>query len=979
MENSPAEREIELLWVALSEERQVVAMKNRLVSSLQVTVKQQQQRIADLEDECRSFAVRIQSANARPERQSAGTPSVASSSTASAPPSEDSFAAPMPQANGAQFNAQMRIDNDRLAAQLRTLTQDRKLVQAKRLIDAEDLEEFSRSGLAWAESTGRAEMLRGFAVAAKKQHRDAGEWPPIERIRTLLTGWLENDPTTQKLQLLSGSLERPVALTTPQVMPVEQLSESFLELHWSRASAEFRAASQSVKRESEMRRFVQNATVWTSRILAVAHDRCCRISETPLHMHVIPALPNPPRDESASLRIAEMGHRIRALEERTSEKTRMVVAQAREIEQLRRQLLAMPENASPPARPTTPPARLSVDVSEIATGIEETYKCMWNALLLHHRQLLDSIRAAQRLCAASQPLSSIVQTALMVPKPADAEVSTGVAEAHASEVAGIQRQHVASTAALLLSWHESVGHWCLDSLQELAVDHFRDAPESRSVEHVRADIAERSLSLVEAQRDQAATVANWLHTEATGAIRTLSGLVSRVDKALTPATAADRAAPPAEELEAQRKAREAEKVAQQSASKFGAICDALLDQAARVQARLVDVEQDSAVLRRAASEYDTKGLQYRDAATRSAITHRIERDIADDAMRTLHQHLLEERSQACRSMKVLGAGISQRNASIRRLTREAREFSEEARANNFLAQKCWAAFDQMAGQLYAAWRRELIQQRLRQLPSAGEIQFVLLVVHAELGVAFGEMMQLFHDSMRAGWTLLQSLHYKKREHDQQMLAASTELVSISRVRRTEREAVDMLQNHAIQLLAIGMSSFREEMQNLAFQLQDTLQSALYSDARSRQSAVEASDRCREAEDRLRVLVEENRDRESHAEAAEARAAELAAKFQRAAAELAACDEARRKSEECSSQYRRELDDSRAECETASQLLAAERHAHQLVRSHEEALERDAADLRVQLERSRTDLQKAEADLHREKDAHRATIRSMSQR
>jgi chromosome segregation ATPase len=256
---------------------------------------------------------------------------------------------------------------------------------------------------------------------------------------------------------------------------------------------------------------------------------------------------------------------------------------------------------------------------------------------------------------------------------------------------------------------------------------------------------------------------------------------------------------------------------------------------------------------------------------------------------------------------------------------------------------------------------------------------VLLVVHAELGVVLGEAMSEFFESMKEIARVLGDLHGEKRAHQREMLEASSELVSMSRVRRQEQASVQLLQDHAISTSMMCMVSFREELQCIAAALQSTLLEAVSAEAHARREARSALDDRAIADSEVEELRSDVSDKVAQAEAAQARATELASKFQRAAAQLAQTEEERLLLSKQSSECRAQLEEETLARETATQLLAAEKQAHQLARSHEEALERDVAELSVKLERLEGSMHQAEADLLREKDAHRSTIRSMSQR
>jgi hypothetical protein len=1029
------DRELELLWIALAEERQVVSMKSSLVVSLQSTLDTRESKIAALQTQCDELTAEVAHLqHAARQRDSAmglhaaraAALSASDSGSMSAPESEsDDIAHTSAQETPGHTHPsntamlQLRRDFDRLQAHHNGLSENWRRAKVRDVVNLERLETFARSQHEQSE-----EIARRLLFAAMTSTFPRPLPPPAQPLKIspcancsvmahvlaqVTIGahasldaacnlafekqglWLAQSQFTAQSRVSAASAS--LAGAVESVATVLDGSYSLLlSSHWRVADEMLRSAKLvhvNHRRDTLTNAFAQyrdtSANLMSAFVAQAAN----------LLVQCLPAYTKPrpvvtPTNDASQTRLLEMGHRIRALEERTAEKTRVISSQARRISELelrceslqgsRRQGGTMGATEPTPFPAALSPSSLPRAADESMNDCVASKALIYECVLEAHGLGLAAMRQRLTSLGRAEPLSRVVKEALLAPQfLVQSEGPVVNANEVASHAVSQIRQATGTAAQLLLHVHDEYGSLLSDRLSELAGWFAMSSVPSKTNDSVRADIAERSLSLVEAQRDQSMTVANWIHTEATSAIRSLNGLVSRVNERLAKpeSTTARLEVSAASEMQAQQQARDLEKASQQSVAQFSTICDAFLDHAARVHTRLVDSEHQIAVYRRSAADFDCQGAEFKQAASKYALTHRIEREMSDAALALLHDQMTAERNAALRSFKAMGVGLSRRNLAIQWLHQHICESQTDAKQAVLLGQYIWHAFASSMEGMYASMRRELVNQRLRQLPSVAEVRHVFLVVHAELGISLEEAAVSLFASARQMLDLFAEVNTLSIRHRAEMLEASTEIVALSRKSRLEQSAFDSLREHAVSC-ALGMVfEQRDAVREIFAHIMGALGSAL----QQRQHAVADADAARaHREEALSSLATAARQAETElhrADCAEATSMALRESLQKVSSDLA------HDRDELNVQNERivALENVKNEAEQArdrlSALVQAEQRAHELARSHEAALERDLAAAVVRSERAEGKLVQLETDLSREKEAHRSTIRSMS--
>jgi hypothetical protein len=1003
------EREVELLWLALHEERQVVAMKNQLIAALQQTLRSSQTALDELT--MKHAAVGDRCASLEAENATLRLDGRASESTASAPSSEseDEDAATKSKAkHAAMFATHTRIENDRLRAQLASISFEWSRLNGRNVENMFRSEEFCRSTIMETQLTSHASLLNAkkmcFHIAQPRYPLHIDHFPLLHAVSEKSKWCVDEAFNAGKRQLAMAFQSRNVA-DSGAAVAVSNYFATMTWAHWCTSNDMWTMSRKSVNTATHIdlqTKFI----AWIQDHMNLRDAKVKRV--VALFTELVPQRPGqsvidyPPdigAHQQAEARIWEMGHRIRALEERAAAKTKTISELTEHIRALQhenKQFRA--PRAVPPAqaqssseaglllgadldaRVVTPQLSSESKQSEptlvqFTTFMEGAKRLLNETLLQCHAAVIRGMSEPK----SSEPLAAVVKRALARPPPEPADPST------ASDVEvrllGAARVWTAYSASVMIHTHDEYGKGLSERLADIAGAFFQVVPTSKSADAVRADIAERSLSLVEAQRDQAATVANWMHTEATTAVRTLSGLVSRVDRAVSsrPREVTHRDLSAADEIDHQHKMRELERHTQRSVAQFGNICDALLDHAAQVQAKLIESEHDIAVLKRSAAEHGSKGTEYQTAASKYAVSHRLERDVSDDAIQLLHTHLSEERTAALRSMKILGIGIARRNTAILGLHEHIRTLSIESRGALMMAEKLWEAFTMITEMHFTSIKQSLRNERVRHLPSAAEIQHLLLVVHSEMGTSLEAAAAEGREHAVHIHKTLEDLDALKRRHQTEMMEAGQEIVRLTRARRLEQESTELFSTLCTTVAEDAVMRSRQIAQESLWCHVDAV-STLFRERNDAHLTAETHRARREAaEARLQVLEIEGKDEKLRADTAQAQVISLSESMQKLTGEIS------RTAQEAETLQNRVLTAEQKVIEMATErstlvaLLAAEKQAYSLAQSHEAALEREVVEAAARADRAQNRLSTIDAELAREKEAHRATIRSISQR
>ena len=557
------------------------------------------------------------------------------------------------------------------------------------------------------------------------------------------------------------------------------------------------------------------------------------------------------------------------------------------------------------------------------------------------------------------------------------------------------RRHSASTrmvahvARTLMEAKAQFGGLLLYNAQTLFEAWMKFTPIA-TVDAIRIQVAESSLALVEAQRDQATSTAQWMLTQCTGAVRALSSLISKVDS-VTSGDAAmhlgqqgssnggsdgHRTALDVGDGEGGSSEGSVAVVSKQSLE-FASLCDRMLDRARSLHSDLLDRESKLMDAGGAIRASDAAASEFRAAADITAVSSFVEREINDDALVTLREHMRLERQCGLQCMQQLFLACGQRNVAIRDLQSSLRDAMASAHAGALIARHEQEAVDLLVGLLFVAWRQHFDTVWAVTLPSPNEVAFTMLVVHMELVLA----MESLHDD-----TIDQLIRLRRQAESlvHETLAARTELIHVGREmvvvtseRRREKAVSDLFDGFYSSLLDVLAQSVRDMQANVFHDLFCDWKAAIDAQLRATHFAqIANSERDDAVHQRLQtsqaledqgltisVLAEQNKD--------------LSTAIQAAASEMAALRESQ--SGDRSAALRLDAETKRLDEQlaTVSQLLAAEQQAAEIARSHETALERDLTEAAGKIAQLNTSVATLQQAVDRERDAHRQTIKTMA--
>lgn len=1028
-------REVELLWVALDEERQVVKMKNDVICSLQHALRVERQNCDALTAQLREAQNNAQVHKQRPELAVQPEREVFDDF-----PDDDSVGSSMPDSDMDERVAEL---DEKLRQAATALHRERVLAASRAAVSRDvlqDAEARLRASTRSAEADARASLMEqvrwhGVLVESASYQR---AHIAFQRDAAMEHGWLialeamtalgtvasqRSDAVARELFRSSSELtthhQKLTALEAAMARVLR--GDALVDLHLAVLQEEMRASKRALQRVDGFDRMWWKWSGWLDATLALmaSHGRsstatfaasgsavvsCNPRPATPARGRLMATPHNGDSRPSPAADATALVARVRQLEERIVQKTKLIAAQARRIEQLEQATLPPPVDVQGTYIDATnaglPGERLRHTQTDVALAFAAC-KAECAAMFADAHQLLGV--CALRLPTTLTPRSSTAPTlpaATQQPRPEndfavslapvrdasptrDApldQVQLASAALDEADAAAYTRRWVAYASSVMLDGVGRLQAIELESQQRMKEVFFALAPTRRTSDSVKLQICENSLALVEVQRDQSLTVANWMHNEATEAVRKLSSLVSRVDTCLKGDKAKAQVAliaDPAEALAEQERSKDADNAARRSVTQFSAICDSLLDRAGRMHVRLLEHEAAVAKFRSTASECEVSTVEYRRAADAAAVTNRLERQMNDDALQLLHRHLAAERACAGEGLRALGAACVHRNLAIRSLQADVQRLSLSAHAATLLAQYAMAACGALQEEVFTALNRRAAHERARALPSSAEVEYRMLVVHAELGLALEAGVETALGFVKGTHDAAVRSSAIAEEHTAQMVAASTELITVARQRRIERDAVVLMQAHAVELAA----DFAHDASDLAEQAildqHALLTSALTERTRATCAAAEAESARRAAEARMMAMEQEGCDVKFAATAAVDRAAAMEAAAETASLELAALRT--RYDDADAVAVRREQAVRELEREQArlAQLLDAEKQAHNIAKNHEDSLGRELREVQAKLAAAQGSVDEASAALEREKEAHRATIKSFA--
>jgi hypothetical protein len=424
-----------------------------------------------------------------------------------------------------------------------------------------------------------------------------------------------------------------------------------------------------------------------------------------------------------------------------------------------------------------------------------------------------------------------------------------------------------------------------------------------------------------------------------------------------------------------RDRRDAAKVI--DASKYLTLCDRFLDGVAALHKHMLQTEEELAEAKAALRECHVSTSESRKLMDQATVSQFVEREISDDILVLLRDTLRRERTQTRTSLVVLMNENQERNYSIRELQQLVTVTTRSARASNFDAMYCFEAYRMQTEGYYYILDQYRRYVQSRQLPSPTQVSQFLLYVHVQLGVVLSEAMEALFGQFCDFRILFQQLIEAKQYYVGEVVRMADELFALAAERRLEKASTEWLETHLKENLLEGFlnqfSVHVELYNNLSLALNLTLTEkadAQSKAARERQNALEARSELKDA-------LEELEEIRLGFDIVNTKAVETQKQLLSKSGETSKLHDDLVRQKEEKEKSLKQLENLNKEKEILRSMLNAEQAAHQLAKEREEAIEREVSQLRSSLQSADAEIRNWMALVDKEKEAHRATIRSMA--
>ena len=353
------------------------------------------------------------------------------------------------------------------------------------------------------------------------------------------------------------------------------------------------------------------------------------------------------------------------------------------------------------------------------------------------------------------------------------------------------------------------------------------APRVKTSTHLRVHVLEGALSLAEAQREQCNMVANWLSGECEHATRSLEALLVRTNAAINSAddsaSSSRRGVGDGAKLLAGQLQMEDARIAG-DAQAFRLLCERFLSGVESLHCRLLQTEIALSGVQASSKEREAAAAECMEQMDHARISQFVEREIADDALLCLREHLRLERQVGLQSMRSLTAANEERNVWIRQLQHDVNARALQGRSFHLLAQYVEGAFECTLANLYDMGRECLVYVRAQTTDRVVEVGFTFQVVHFELGQALllGHEATL-HELFRDFDGLLRRVIDEKYALREKLVAAGDHTMQLLQERRLERASAQWLTRHLTDAVALHtVESHAESIDLLAEVTRDLL-------------------------------------------------------------------------------------------------------------------------------------------------------------
>ncbi len=501
------------------------------------------------------------------------------------------------------------------------------------------------------------------------------------------------------------------------------------------------------------------------------------------------------------------------------------------------------------------------------------------------------------------------------------------------------------------------------------------APRAKTSTHLRVHVLEGALSLAEAQRDQCSMVATWIAGECEQAAQGLRALLCRTREVLVVErdddSAAQRSAEASKTLAAQLQAEDLR--LGNDAQTFRLLCDRFVSGVENLYSRLLQAEVSLGGMEATNRQREASASECLLQMDVARISQFVEREIADDALLCLREHLRLERAAGLQSIRSLVSAAEERNVWIRQLQLDVNTRAATGHCAALLAFYVEAAYNTALDHYYDLGRQCLRYVRAQATDRVTEVEFTFLVVHSEMGHALLAAHQDALDSFSDFDGICREVVETRHVLQAKLVRAGDQTMLLLQERRLERESAQYLARHVLDAGVLQTVELHAESCELLAEAMADLLRLCHAYARA--AADNKRDSLRIAE--LELAASDLLNTVDEQKVALAASSSSAVFVQRLLEEKLA---ALRSAEDRINKTQDELDEAR---------IAEKRHTEQIrllhakLQSESEAL-RQSRSREEELMSRHSNLAQLQADVARleqavaaEREAHRNTIRSFS--